>query len=671
MDGRLTPCRFAALVLVLVLWAMTGASALASARPPAPLPIVAGQNDAAARCLGLLLMSDRSASQTQTDPRNLRIRAATFAIDMLSVLSSSGLRHSAGVMSFGSSAPASAAVGLRPLPDLTRELPTSLTAAPTLGGTDFPAAFARVEQLIRASLDRTVSGGCERRRFVVFVYSDLMPHSGSGGTDAEFREIGRAVRRLRDLGARIHVFAFSGHRRIDGLLRRWRHTAISSAVPVKTLSDGELERSYARVLAGELGLGEGGTARLSAASRRSSFVVPELSDRLIVVPFALSRTHLRLRSPAGDERDVHGMQVIDGPAAGRWSVTLVRGAATAVGTYATPAAIRITRPARVVPLGSDVRPEVTMTTSSGAPIRATRSSVTVEATLSMAGRRPLHVELEDQGAGRYLAARAIEATSVGPLSLAVSVAVGSSEVRRVAADAEVRRIPYLAFTSVTPRSGRPLTVPLQLRLGGHAVDARQALGGSPDAVAVADLRASGRDIEQVPVHWAGGSRFEARFAHHGRADRPYTVHVQMVARADRPAPPQPTAVSTVVKPRRAWIDEMSRWGFVALIVVLSILILIIVAGVARILLGGRLVDDVVVPVDGGTAAVYGGGRRLAIRGGPWPLRPLTFVFATRDGTVLALRARVPRPWGARPVARPHRSRRLRRPSTTPIRGGSR
>ena len=416
MDGRLRTCRLAALFLVLVLSATTRASALASTPAPAPLRIVPGQNEAAARCLGLILMSDKSVSQTQTDPRNLRIRAATFAIDMLGVLSSPGLRHSAGVLSFGSTAPASAAVGLRPLPDLTRELPTSLLAAPTLGGTDFPAAFARVEQLIRASLDRTVTRGCERRRFVVFVYSDLMPHSGSGGTDHQFREIGRAVRRLRDLGARIHVFAFSHHRRIDGLLRRWRDTGISSAVPVKALSDGGLERSYARVLAGELGLGEGGTARLSAASRRSSFVVPELSDRLIVVPFALSRTHVRLRSPSGEERDIHGIEAIHGPGAGRWSVTLLRGAATAVGTYAAPAAIRITRPARVVALGSDIRPEVTMATSTGAPIRATRSSVTVEATLSMAGQRPLHVELRDRGAGRFMATRAIDATGVGRLT---------------------------------------------------------------------------------------------------------------------------------------------------------------------------------------------------------------------------------------------------------------
>ena len=671
MDGRLRTCRLAALFLVLVLSATTRASALASTPAPAPLRIVPGQNEAAARCLGLILMSDKSVSQTQTDPRNLRIRAATFAIDMLGVLSSPGLRHSAGVLSFGSTAPASAAVGLRPLPDLTRELPTSLLAAPTLGGTDFPAAFARVEQLIRASLDRTVTRGCERRRFVVFVYSDLMPHSGSGGTDHEFREIGRAVRRLRDLGARIHVFAFSHHRRIDGLLRRWRDTGISSAVPVKALSDGGLERSYARVLAGELGLGEGGTARLSAASRRSSFVVPELSDRLIVVPFALSRTHVRLRSPSGEERDIHGIEAIHGPGAGRWSVTLLRGAATAVGTYAAPAAIRITRPARVVALGSDIRPEVTMATSTGAPIRATRSSVTVEATLSMAGQRPLHVELRDRGAGRFMATRAIDATGVGRLRVAVSVAVGSSEVRQVAVDAEVRRIPYLAFIATAPRGGRPLTVPLQLRLGGHAVDARQALGGSPGAVAVADLAASGRDIEQVPVRWVGGSRFEARFAHHGRADRRYTVNVQMVARAGQVVPSQPTTVSTVVTPRRAWLDEISRWGFLGLIMLLSILVLIVVAGVARMLLGGRIVDDVVVPVDGGTAAVYGGGHRLAMCGGPWPLRPLTFVFATRDGTVLALRARLPRPWGARPVARPHRSRRLRRPTTTPIRGGSR
>ena len=144
----------------------------------------------------------------------------------------------------------------------------------------------------------------------------------------------------------------------------------------------------------------------------------------------------------------------------------------------------------------------------------------------------------------------------------------------------------------------------------------------------------------------------------------------MVARAGQVVPSQPTTVSTVVT-RGGRGSTRFALGIPRLIMLLSILVLIVVAGVARMLLGGRIVDDVVVPVDGGTAAVYGGGHRLALCGGPWPLRPLTFVFATRDGTVLALRARLPRPWGARPVARPHRSRRLRRPTTTPIRGGSR
>ena len=663
-----------ALALALTLAMLPAHAASASAPPPAPLAIVPGQGAAsttAGRCLGLLLMSDKSASQARTDPGNLRIRAAAFAIDMLSGLSTAELRHSAGVVSFGSSAPASAAVGLLALPDLTNALPTSLMAAPTLGGTDFPAAFARALQLIRASIGTAVSGDCERRRYVVFVYSDLMPNSGSGRLRGEFREIARAVKRLRALDVRVHVFAFSRDGRIADLLRRWRATGISGVVPVRTLIDGELERSYARVLAGELGLGRGRTARLSARERRSSFVVPDLSDRLIVVPYALARTHLRLRSPAGAERDIRGMAVIDRPVAGQWSVTLADGAATAVGSYAAPAVVRIASPDAVVPLGSKMRPAVSVTTSTGAPVRATRSSMSVEATVSLAGRRPLHVELEDRGGGRFIAKRAIDASSVGPLNVAVSIAVGAREVRRAARDAAVRRVPYLAFTAATPRAGRALTVALQLRLGGSAVDAAQALDGSPDAIAVADLRSSGRDVEHARVAWAGGSRFEARFRHRARADRRYAVSVQMVERAGQPEPSPPITVSTILTPRSALVDRLMRAAVVAAVVVLASLLLLAVAGLARMALGERIDDDVVVPVDGATSTIGGGGRRLAIRGGPWPLRPLTFVFAVRGGTVLAQRARIPRPWGGAPVERAPRPRRLRRPTTSPIRGGSR
>ena len=61
-------------------------------------------------------MSDKSESQEHTDPRNLRIRAATFALDMLGALSNASLRHIAGVVSFGSAAPAANAVGMRHCP---------------------------------------------------------------------------------------------------------------------------------------------------------------------------------------------------------------------------------------------------------------------------------------------------------------------------------------------------------------------------------------------------------------------------------------------------------------------------------------------------------------------------------------------------------------------------
>jgi hypothetical protein len=655
------------LALTLVLIAMVSYAAAASP-PSAPLPIVPGQaheSSRTERCLGLVLMSDRSASQAHTDPDGLRLRAATFAIDMLSALSSPELPHTAGVVSFGSSAPAINAVGLRPLPDLTRELSTSLADAPTLGGTNFPVAFARVERLIRASIAQSPSPRCPRRRFVVFVYSDLMPNAGGARLDAQFADIRRAVQRVRALNTRVHVFAFSDHRSIADLLRRWQATGASGVVPVRTLSDGALERSYARVLADELGLGEGGTARLSVGAPQSSFVVPELTDRVIVVPFALSRASLRVTSPAGSRREIHGPAVIDRPAAGRWSLALVRGPSSAVGTYAVPATVRITSPGAVVPLGSELRPEVTVSTSTGTPIEAGRSSITVDATAAIDGRaRPF--EFEGAGDGRFVAEHPIAAARVGDLTIAASIAVGTREVRRVTRTVAVRRIPYLAFTTTSPRGGRPLTATLELRLGGQAVDAAPELVGSPDAAAVASLRTDEREIEQVPVRWKHGSRFEARFSEHVDPHRRYVLTVEMVAREGRVVP---SPLTTILTPRSTILDQAVRWGLIALLAIVAILVLVAVAGLARLFFGTRLEEEVVIEVDGTSVSIYGSGRRLTIRGSRWPLRPLTFVYAARGGPVLALQARIPRPWGWRSVQRAASRRHLRR--ATPIRGGSR
>lgn len=673
--GRHTTCArspataaWRALVLTVAVLVAASPAAATSSRQPAPLPIVAPGQDAsslAERCLGLVLMSDKSKSQEHTDPRNLRIRAATFALDMLGALSNASLRHIAGVVSFGSTAPAANAVGMRPLPDVTRELSSSLAAAPTLGGTSFPAAFARVERLVRSSADAPSGTSCQERRFAVFVYTDLIPNSGRGAIDAQFAAIQRAVRRLRVLNARVHVFAFTKHRDLDDLVTRWRRAGAADVAVVQTLSNSGLERSYANVLAQELGLGDGGTARLNVGAPRSSFDVPDLTDRVIVVPFALSRARLRLISPNGDQREIHGLAVIDRPAAGRWSVQLVNGASTAVGSYAVPAAVRIASPGSVVALGSQMRPEVTLRTGSGAPVGPTRSSVTVDATATIDGRRRA-IELEAAGDGRFVAKRAIDATPVGPVSIAASVAVGAREVRRVARTVEVLRVPYLAFTGASPRAGRPLRVPLELRLGGHAVNAASAIAGSRDAIAVATLRSGGRDIEDARVRWLSGSRFEAHFAHRVQDARRYAVTVEMVAREGRVVPSPQTAT---VRPHLTLLDRVSWWVPRLLVAIVAVLFAIAVAGGVRMAAGRRIDDDIVVPVNGEPVAVYGWGRRVIVRGGPWPVRPLTFVFAVRRGPVVALKSRLPRPWGARPVARPLRPRAKKRVTSTG--GGSR
>ena len=211
-----------------------------------------------------------------------------------------------------------------------------------------------------------------------------------------------------------------------------------------------------------------------------------------------------------------------------------------------------------------------------------------------------------------------------PVSLAASVAVGTREVRRVAATRGPPH-PISRVHGRTPRAGRPLPSPSSSASAGMR-STPDGDRGSPDAVAVATLRAGGRD-SRIAGPLAERLALRGALRSSREDDRRYTVAVEWSLAPDACAIAADPTVSTAALrggpgPRGRGGGATPARGDRAILVPIAWPAARACRRAADRRRRGRARRRRARPPS--TA----GGRRVGVRGGPWPVRPLTFVFAT-------------------------------------------
>ncbi len=620
---------------------LTPATATASAVPGCPSPARADAGGSL-KPVDAVFVEDDSGSMAGSkgsDPLALRYSATKLAVRFLGDLTA-GLCNRIAVVHFGSRVATDRQLPLVPEATSQAALERALLPGPSLGATHYGPALRRAGHLFGPA---PIAG----RLRVVFLITDGKPNQPGVSAAREISDINSAVAVLG--GAALHVLVIDRHGRFGAQERAmWDRLGAKTIDRLTGAWGGQLERALTRAIADDLGISDEAERSISPGVD-ASVDVPPLRQALVVTGFALHPgATLRLIAPGGRvARTLRGPLAIahvDAPRPGRWRLRAVGNAPVRIAIRLLAPRLRLDVAANPWPLG---RPLV-LTLRYGT--RAQRRTATADVRVTGSAGTDISRRLVPASPpGTLVPDRAIVLSRPGTYRAAAVVRVDGVPVARASLPAiRITAKPYLALSSATVDARHGLSVPLQLRLGSSAVDAREVLADDPRGVVHAVVVHRGA-TERLSVTWHGGSAFAVTSRYRPEDGERLRLRVSLGARMANGADVTDTLVAAVrAEPTDADLAADDRRRIALFVALLAVALLIGLAG--WVLALPRMTGRVTVA---GTEVRVDGRRIVRVRGET--LRTSTWIIGARRRRGRVGHERqvglLPTPWAKRSKAR--------------------